>query len=185
MLCVLWVLIQKTLVLESWKWVIYYKQYIVIQFLVKSDEKPWEIFQKLHMVYRDNCISKTSVLEWAKRFKKGRESVEEHPRDASFVTNSTDATDDCLRTLITCDGRLSIWMLLHNVTKVLTHEQNKFDNRYARICCPTFGDGRNLSRIITGGENWIFDYDPETRRPSQRWVEKVWINTKTAVKNRI
>lgn len=54
-----------------------YKQRGVIQFLVKSSEKPSEIFRKLQVVYGDECLSKTRVFEWAKRLKEGRESVDD------------------------------------------------------------------------------------------------------------
>lgn len=45
---------------------------------------------------------------WVKRFKDGRESVEDDPRQRASVTSRTDANVDYLRTLITCDQGLSI-----------------------------------------------------------------------------
>jgi hypothetical protein len=49
---------------------------------------------------------------------------------------------------------------------------------------PTF-----ISRIITSDENWIYDYDPETKQQSSQWkssqlprakkVQQVWSSTKS------
>jgi len=30
-------------------------------------------------------------------------------------------------------------------------------------------DGKFLSRVITGDESWVYDYDPETKRQSSQW----------------
>ncbi|KAF2905634.1 hypothetical protein ILUMI_00545 [Ignelater luminosus] len=58
---------------------------------VKSGEKHSEFLRKLQVVYGDKCMSKTHVFEWAKRFKKGRESVEDDPRAGAPVTSRTNA----------------------------------------------------------------------------------------------
>lgn len=102
LVCVLCV----TFLVASWKWD--YKQRVVIQVLVKPDEKPSEILRKLQVMYEDKCISKTRVYEWVKRFKEGCESVEGDPREAAPVTSSTDANFDCLYKMFTSDPYLSI-----------------------------------------------------------------------------
>ncbi|CAH1997496.1 unnamed protein product [Acanthoscelides obtectus] len=128
----------------------HYKQRVVIQFLVKSDEKPSEIFRKLQVMYEDKRMSKTRLFKWAKRFKEGRESVKDDQREVAPVTSRIDANVNRLRTLLTADRRLSIralsdklnmnkeivrQMLLENlnmrkvcaktIPKVLTHEQKQ------------------------------------------------------------
>ena len=82
----------------------HYKQRCVIQFLVKSGEKPSEILQKLQVVYRDKCMSKSRVFQWAKRFKEGRESVDDDSREGAPVTSRTNANVDRLRALIMSDS---------------------------------------------------------------------------------
>ncbi|XP_055918735.1 protein GVQW3-like [Eupeodes corollae] len=82
---------------------VHYKLRVVIQFLVKSGEEPSEILRKLQVVYEDHNMSKMHVFEWAKPFKKGRESVEDDPREGSPVTFRTDANVDSFRMLITSD----------------------------------------------------------------------------------
>ncbi|CAH2102651.1 unnamed protein product [Euphydryas editha] len=98
---------------------VHYKQRVVIQFLVKSGEKPSEILRKLQVVYGDDSVSKMRVFEWAKRFKEGRESVEEDPSEGAPVTTRTFANVDRLRMLITTDRHLSIRALSYelNVNK--------------------------------------------------------------------
>jgi hypothetical protein len=89
----------------------HHKQRVVIQFLVKSGEKPSEIVRKLQVVYGAECMSKTRVFEWAKRFKEGRESVEDDPRAGAPVTARTDENVERLRARITSDRRLSLCAL--------------------------------------------------------------------------
>lgn len=49
-------------------------------------------------------MSKMRVFEWAKRFKEGRESVDDDPRGAPVIARA-DANVDRLRVLITSDRR--------------------------------------------------------------------------------
>lgn len=51
------------------------EQRSVIKFLVKSGESPTKIFGKLQETFKECCLSRTQVFEWAKRFKDGRESI--------------------------------------------------------------------------------------------------------------
>lgn len=173
-----------------------YKQRVVIQFLVKSGEKPSEILRKLELVYgRDECMSKTRVFEWAKRFKEGRESLDDDPREGAPVTSCTAANVDRLRALITSDRHLNIRALsaqlninkesvrkmLHDnlnmrkigakmVPKLLTHEQKHMRKSICEdLLSRIRSDGIDwMSRVVTGGdENWIVDPDE-----SQQWVEQ-------------
>ena len=34
------------------------------------------------------------------------------------------------------------------------------------------GTSRAVSDILTGDNTWIYHYDPETKRQSQKWVEE-------------
>ncbi|XP_055910874.1 protein GVQW3-like [Eupeodes corollae] len=94
---------------------VHYKQRVVIQFLMKSCERPSEILRKLQVVYRYDSISKTRAFEWAKRFKAGRQSVEDDPREGAPVTSRTDENVVRLRMLITPERRLSIHALSYEL----------------------------------------------------------------------
>ena len=175
-----------------------FKQRAVIQFLVKSGEKPAEILKKLQAVYGDECMSRTRVFEWAKRFKEGRETVADDPYGGSTCTTRTDENIDRLRTLIMADRRRSLRSLseeLHinkeSIRQMLHDELNmrkicakmvpkilSFEQKHVRksICEDLINriqtEGRDwMKYIVTGDETWIFEYDPETRRQSQQWVE--------------
>ncbi|KYN34460.1 hypothetical protein ALC56_10947 [Trachymyrmex septentrionalis] len=51
-------------------------QRVIIKFLTKEGVKPCEILTRLKVQYGDDTLSKTQVFDWAKKFKSGRESVE-------------------------------------------------------------------------------------------------------------
>ncbi len=52
----------------------------VIKFLIDSGEKPTEIFLKLKRVFRNECVLRACVFEWACLFKEGRRSVYDNER---------------------------------------------------------------------------------------------------------
>ena len=65
------------------------KQRNAIEFLVKNHENGADIFRKLKNTYFDNCMSRSQVFEWIKRFKNGRESAYDDPRLRRPVTAQT------------------------------------------------------------------------------------------------
>nr|CAH7729373.1 unnamed protein product [Callosobruchus chinensis] len=63
------------------------EQHINLKFLVKLGKSPSECFQLLKEVFGDNCMSRTRVFEWHKRFSEGREEVEDDERTGRPVTS--------------------------------------------------------------------------------------------------
>ncbi|XP_060523192.1 histone-lysine N-methyltransferase SETMAR-like [Cylas formicarius] len=155
--------------------------------------------KQLTDVYKDDCLKKTAVYEWAKRFREGRESVEDDSREGAPSTSRTAQNVDRLRVRVLGDRRVSLRMLedelginketirqmLHEdlgmrklcakmVPKVLTVEQKELrlsicEDMISRI----EEEGEDwMSNVITGDESWVFQYDPETKRQSMQWVEK-------------
>jgi hypothetical protein len=49
----------------------------VIKFCVKLKKNATETFEMLESAYGDECLSRTGVSEWHKRFKEGRESLQD------------------------------------------------------------------------------------------------------------
>lgn len=46
------------------------------------------------------------------------------------------------------------------------------DSNHKYLLSRIQSDGKGwMSTVVTGDETWIFEYDPETRRQSQQWVE--------------
>lgn len=110
-----------------------YKQRVLIQVLLKSGDKPSKILRKSQVVYGDNCMLKTHVFEWAKRFKKERESVDDDPREKAPVTARTDANLGRLCELITFDRHLTFARYLTICEDLLFRFQSKSRDWMSRV----------------------------------------------------
>jgi len=53
-------------------------------------------------------MKKSSVFEWHRRFKEGREDVQDDPRSGQPKTQRTDANVDRVQTLVCSDRRLGV-----------------------------------------------------------------------------
>jgi len=51
------------------------EQCINVKFCVKLGNSATETYDLLKNVYSDECLSRTQVFEWFKRFKEGREEI--------------------------------------------------------------------------------------------------------------
>lgn len=170
------------------------EQRINLKFLVKLKKSPTECLKMLTEVYGKDTMSRTRDFEWPKKFKDGREEVEdEHP--GRPCTSKTDENVDKIDKIIRNDRHLSIRMIidminidketvrqiLHNnlnmnkvcakmVPKNLSQDQK--DNR-KNICSDILqmiNEQPNLlENVITCDDTWIFQYDPETKRQSMHW----------------
>ena len=60
-----------------------------LKFLAKLGKTPSESFTMLQQVYREETMSRTRAFEWHKRFKEGREEVEDDPRSGRPSTSRT------------------------------------------------------------------------------------------------
>ena len=76
------------------------EQRVNLKFLVKLGKKPAECFQLLQNVYGANCMSCARVFEWHKRFKNGREEVEDDPKPGQSSTSKTADNIDRVNTLV-------------------------------------------------------------------------------------
>lgn len=153
--------------------------------------------KELQEVYKEECLKKFAVYKWSKRFQEGRDSVEDDPREGRPCRSRSADNVDRVRALIRRDRRLTIRALqdelnvdketvrqiLHDelgmrklcaklIPRVLTAEQKQ--HRVATcqdLLERTEREGTDwMSRIVTGDESWVFEYDPETKRQSAEWV---------------
>ena len=171
------------------------EQRVNLKFLVKLGKNATECFQMLKNVYGDECLSRTQVFLWHKRFLEGRESVEDDPRPGRPVTASTDENVKKIEQIVRIDRRLSIRMIAEmtncrketvrqilgenlNMSKVcakLVPKNLTADQKLKRFqdCSDTVerlkDDPDLLNRVITCDETWIFQYDPETKWQSMHW----------------
>lgn len=171
------------------------EQRVNVKFLVKLGKSATETYSLLQQVYREECMSRTRVFEWHKRFKEGREDIEDDPRPGRPSTSKTDENIEKIGKVIREDRRLSIRavaetvgidkesvrQILHDnfnmrkvcskmVPKILTPEQKE---SRMEICSDILKNIKKdpdlLERVITCDESWFFIYDPETKRQSMHW----------------
>jgi len=136
-------------------------------------------------------MKKTSVFEWHRRFKEGREDVQDNPRIGQPKTQRTDANVDRVRTLVHSDQRLGVRVIAEElnmnretvrqivkedmgmrkisaktVPRILTYDQTQ---RRLYISSDLLCNADMFDRVITGEEMWCFQYDPETNQQSMQW----------------
>jgi len=172
-----------------------FEQRCAIKFCVKLGESATVIYEKLQRAYGEHSLSRAKVFRWHKSFLEGREQVEDEPHVGRPSTSKTDDNVERVRSVVKSDLRLTLRMIsselnlnrftIHQiltqdldmrkvctkmVPKNLTTEQkaNRRDVCLDLLDClerePEF-----FSRVITGDESWILEYNPETKRQSQEW----------------
>lgn len=67
------------------------EQRVNIKFCFKLGKSASETFVMLQQVYGDDCLSRTQVFEWFKRFKDGREDTSDDTRTGRPLSAKTDA----------------------------------------------------------------------------------------------
>ena len=109
------------------------EQRINLKFLVKLKKSPNECFQLLKEVFGDNCVSRTQVFEWHKRFVEGREVVEDDERSGRPVTSRTDEKIQKINKIVRRDRRLSVRMIA-DMTNIDRETIRKILHEDLRIC---------------------------------------------------
>jgi transposase len=73
---------------------------INIKFCVKIGNSASETLTLLTVAYGEYTMKKSSVSEWHRRFKEGREDVQDYPRSGQPKTQRTDTNVDRVRILV-------------------------------------------------------------------------------------
>ncbi|XP_052755880.1 protein GVQW3-like [Galleria mellonella] len=84
------------------------EQRVVIKFLSKLGKNGREIFADLRTVYGDDAVKEPTVHKWLKRFREGRESVQDDPRSGRPSTSHSDENVERIRTCVNGDRRLTV-----------------------------------------------------------------------------
>ena len=87
------------------------EQRINLKFLVRLGKTPTETFNLLQQVYGDATMSRTRIFEWHKRFREGREDVEDDPRSGKPTTSRTNENVERVREKVRSDRRLTVRMI--------------------------------------------------------------------------
>lgn len=169
-----------------------------IKFLVKYGKNASETFEMLKKVYGDDCLSRSNVFIWHKRFSEGRESVDDderpgRPRDArtpeniqkvrEFIAEDRNATTRMIAEALGISHETARVILTEDLQKkkVCAHfvphtlRDYEMDTRVDTcrdIVAAAGNDPNFLNSIVTGDETWCFQYDPETKRQSAEWLSK-------------
>ena len=137
-----------------------------------------------------------TVAEWAKRFREGREDVDDDPRSARPVFELIDENMELVREIISSDPHSTydeiiaetslshdtIERIIHDCLKMkkitsrwvlhqLTDEQKQ---EYVKLCrenLAKFCDGSlRLCDIITGDETWIYHRQIHRKSTNASWI---------------
>ena len=87
------------------------EQQINRKFLVRLGKTPTEALKLLQEVYGDDMMSRTRLLEWHRRFKEGREEVEDDHRSGGPSTSRTDENVERVRQKVLIGRRLTVRMI--------------------------------------------------------------------------
>ncbi|XP_043285125.1 histone-lysine N-methyltransferase SETMAR-like [Venturia canescens] len=171
------------------------EQRAAIKCCFKLGKSGSETYQMLKTAYGEDCLSRSKVFEWYGRFKNGRESLEDDPREGRPSTSTTDDNVERVRTLVASNPRVSVetlsrklnisvgsvYHILHDVlgkkkicAKFVPHSLTLDQKQWRLDASLNFLDWANthenfLNKIVTGDETWCFQYDPTTKRQSAEW----------------
>ena len=85
------------------------------KFSVKIGKSASETLALLTVAYGEYDMKKLSVFQWNRRFKEGREDVQDDPRSGQPKTQRTDANVGRVRTLLHSDRRLGVRVITEEV----------------------------------------------------------------------
>ena len=172
------------------------EQRINLKFLVRLGKTPSDALGMLQEVYGDETMSRSRVFEWHKRFKEGREDVEDDSRSGRPSTSRTADNVESMKQMVRGDRRLTVRMIADelekinrdSVWKIITEDLGMWKicakmvpklldddqkERRVEVCQDILEHLQTepdlLQRVITGDESWIFEYDLETKRQSLQW----------------
>lgn len=170
------------------------EQRINIKFCVKLGKSASETAALLQEAYGEHSMKKSSVFEWHRRFKEGREDVRDDARSGQPKSKRTAANVDKVRALVRSDRRLSVRMMAEElninretvrqilkedlgmskvspkrVPEILTGEQKEHS---FSVSSDHLNNAEVYDSAISGDGTWCIQYDPETKHQSMQWESK-------------
>ena len=112
------------------------KQRIIIKFLMKEGCKPSEISSRLKRQYCKKTLSNVSVYKWSSAFKKGRETVENKPRERRPRTSITGENSERVDALNRENRRITVRELsgILNISDGNVKTIIKQHLQYSKVC---------------------------------------------------
>ena len=84
------------------------EQRVDVKSCVKLGKSAIETYHLLKKVYGDECLSRTQLFEWFKRFKEGREEIGDDQRPSRPSTSKTERNIEKIGEIFRQNLRLSI-----------------------------------------------------------------------------
>lgn len=156
-----------------------------------------QCFDRLRSAFGNEAPTLRSVYNWYNEFKRGRTSLADEFREGRPISAVSPENIDAVRELIKQDRHVtyleiqaclnisstSVHSILHDhlaVRKVcsrwiphnLTIAQKKARVDWCKEILKKFNRGasKDVYKIVTGDESWIYAYEPETKQQSTVWV---------------
>ena len=163
-----------------------------IKFCFKLGKTATETYGMLQTAYGPSCMNRSSVFQWHKKFKEGRESVRDDERCGRSREVRTSEMIGQINDFMNRDRRVSIETLSaqFNVSVGAVHIIIREELKMRKICAKFVlrvlredqrerrcndskemvelinSDLQVLDALVTCDESWIYCYDPETKRQS-------------------
>ncbi|KAJ4427673.1 hypothetical protein ANN_25322 [Periplaneta americana] len=163
------------------------EQRVNIKFCYKLGKTATETHGMLVQVYGEEAVSRKCVYEWFKRFRDGKETIEDEPRSGRPSTSRTPEMIEKVRQMLAQDRRLTLRLIAEelDISKDTVHTIVRDDLGKRKICSrfvphkltdeqkakrmETSGDFISmcdqdplvLKTIVTGDETWYYQFDPE------------------------
>ena len=162
--------------------------------LLEAQKTAAETHRKLKEAFGEQALSQARTFEWVKRLKDGRESVEDDIRTFWSTVHMHNSGNDyesalsyprrqTIHDVCNCFGlsygscqsiradELNMRRIAAKfISRLLNNDQR--DHR-VQVCTELQEavryDPKFLSRVITGDESWLYDYNPETKQKSSQW----------------
>jgi [histone H3]-lysine36 N-dimethyltransferase SETMAR len=166
-----------------------------IKFCVKLKKTATQTYEMIKEAYGDAAASRSTVFEWHKLFREGRDLVEDDHRVGRPSTSRTDDSVAKVKALLDSDRRLPVRLVsdilgmsygnvqriitedlgmrkicAKLVPKVLTEDQKATRKQISEDVLEAIETDEDfLDNVVTGDESWIYEYDPETKQQSSEW----------------
>lgn len=188
---------------EGFRWIIFHN--------FRRGLSQQECVDELSSLYGDKAPSKTTVYRWYSEVNRGRSSVADEFREGRPKSVVVPQNIDAVRELIMQDRHVtyceieaslhisstSIHSILHEhlvVKKIcsrwiphnLSIAQKKARVKWCKEMMKKFNRGasKDVYKIVTGDESWIYAYEPETKQQSTVWVFQDELNPTKVVRGR-
>jgi len=172
-----------------------FEQRCAIKLCVKLGESATVTYEKLQRAYGEHSLSRAQAFKWHKSNLEGREQVEDKPCAGRPSTSKTDDNVERVRSLVRSDHQLTSRIISSelNLNRFTVHQILTQDLDMRKVCatmvpknlmtkqkanwrdvCLDLLDRLEMgpeffSRVITGDESWILEYEHETKCQSQEW----------------